>query len=375
MFKPIPKSDITIRPLKVFKSWSLDNTIAEYATIRNLSGSFDIHENTNITSTTSKIYNEYALNKCIRTLFYNNAPKLVATVYNWDYNRHTSNTQYNYQVTSSAGLQSYRYYYDNTTKQYINEFQNYLNENEYKVTSKGEIIVGTYSDLTRIYGRMKNYASPYERFIGDRYFLIQIPQNYIGEGIQPGSVNINDLSTSKIIVDDSYGNLVYSDSLNTIVGNIFYENGIITITYKTENSGEELYNFGASNFQIVFKSTKTIYENEIFLEVQPNDFNVSTNPTAVKVYNGGAYIKNKFEINGTEYDFRITSNYDGISKIGFNDYEFSSSMDPTGSYLAPYITTIGLYDEYYNLVAVAKIPSKPKSAPDYPINFIVRFDT
>lgn len=375
MFKPIPKSDITIRPLKVFKSWSLDNTIAEYTVIRNLSGSFDNYENITVTSTSGKIYNEYALNKGVRTLFYNNVPKLVGTVQNWDFNRHSSNIQYTYEVTSSLGLTTYRNYYDSVAKQNINEFQNYLNKNEYRVTSKGEIVVGSYADLTRIYGRMKSYGSPYERLIGNRYMLIQIPQNYIGEGIQPGSVTINDNNTGKIIVDDTYGNLVYSNSPTKIVGNIFYENGILTITYKTQNIGEELYDFGSSNYQLNFKSTKTIFENEVFLEVGANDFNTSTNPTAVQAYNGAAYIKNKFEINGTEYDFRITSNYNGISKVGFSDYEFSSSLDPTGSYLAPYITSIGLYDEYYNLVAVAKVPSKPKSMPDYPINFIVRFDT
>jgi hypothetical protein len=28
-----------------------------------------------------------------------------------------------------------------------------------------------------------------------------------------------------------------------------------------------------------------------------------------------------------------------------------------------------------DLLAVAKIPSKPKSTPDYPVNIVVRFDT
>ena len=74
-------------------------------------------------------------------------------------------------------------------------------------------------------------------------------------------------------------------------------------------------------------------------------------------------------------DFRLVSDFDGTTKIGFDEYEYSSSIDPTGSYLAPYITTIGLYDENYDMVAVAKIPSKPKSTPDYPINFVIRFDT
>ena len=59
----------------------------------------------------------------------------------------------------------------------------------------------------------------------------------------------------------------------------------------------------------------------------------------------------------------------------FWEYDFSASNDPTGSYLAPYITTIGLYDNEMKMIAVAKLPQPIKSLPDYPLNFIIRFDT
>jgi hypothetical protein len=47
----------------------------------------------------------------------------------------------------------------------------------------------------------------------------------------------------------------------------------------------------------------------------------------------------------------------------------------TGSYLTPFITAIGLYDDNNDLVAVAKLPKPVKSEIDIPLNFIVRFDT
>jgi hypothetical protein len=62
-------------------------------------------------------------------------------------------------------------------------------------------------------------------------------------------------------------------------------------------------------------------------------------------------------------------------KAIFADYEYSSSIDTTGSYLAPYITTIGLYDENMDMVAVAKLATPVKSTPDLPVNFLVRFDS
>lgn len=57
----------------------------------------------------------------------------------------------------------------------------------------------------------------------------------------------------------------------------------------------------------------------------------------------------------------------------FLNYQMLSDADPTGSYLAPYVTTIGLYDGT-ELIAVAKLGSPIKITPDYPINFIVKMD-
>ena len=57
----------------------------------------------------------------------------------------------------------------------------------------------------------------------------------------------------------------------------------------------------------------------------------------------------------------------------FLDYEVLSKADPTGSYLAPYVTTVGLYSGC-NLVAVAKLGSPIKITPDFPINIVVKMD-
>jgi hypothetical protein len=57
----------------------------------------------------------------------------------------------------------------------------------------------------------------------------------------------------------------------------------------------------------------------------------------------------------------------------FLDYTRLSQSDPTGSYLAPYVTSVGLYSGT-ELVAVAKLGSPIKITPDFPINFIVKMD-
>jgi hypothetical protein len=58
----------------------------------------------------------------------------------------------------------------------------------------------------------------------------------------------------------------------------------------------------------------------------------------------------------------------------FLEYQYSSSYDPTGSYLAPFITTIGLY-QGNELVAIGKLGRPVKNLIDWPLNIVVRFDT
>jgi hypothetical protein len=485
MYKSIPKSDITIRPFKAYKNWTLDESITPVRAVRNLSGSFEDLEGYTIDG-----FNEMALYRSVKQLFYSNAVKQIGTVTNWDLVKHKAKLLKQYEVRINYNLETatnstYSYYYDTETKQYVDEFQQFLDSNGYIVNDNGIILKGTYTNISSVYGLMDNYGSSQERVLRDRFLMWSVPQRYVGEGIKPGSLIITDYDTINAdgtysqIVDDGKSNLVYygksfiqadqfdlgldggpgsfiittNDGLvyildliefqlgdmetgnngyftvsyngsapattklssydlmtgilytegnlnlptelsqyntSTKIGNIFYANGVITLTYGTDTykdteAEQTNYNFGNSgNWDMKFQSTKTIYENEVFLEVDANEFNYSTNPSATKYYNGDKYIRKyipfkpaSLDYTGNAYDldFRLVSDFDGVTKIGFDEYEYSSSLDPTGSYLAPYITTIGLYDENYDMVAVAKIPSKPKSLPDYPVNFVIRFDT
>jgi hypothetical protein len=57
----------------------------------------------------------------------------------------------------------------------------------------------------------------------------------------------------------------------------------------------------------------------------------------------------------------------------FFNYDENYNNDKTGSYLYPFVTTIGLYDGL-DLVAIAKLASPVKLPKDIPINFIVKLD-
>lgn len=227
----------------------------------------------------------------------------------------------------------------------------------------------TSSMLTEV-GRRRSYASTNERVLEDELAVLVIPQRYYGEGIKPGSLTLR--TGSLTYIDDGFSNLVITQSgIETILGNIFYDRGLIVLTDDI-TSGSSF-----TEYDLDYRSTQTIYENEIFLSVNEGEFNVSTNPTSLTefeyesgiIVTSGSYDPRN---NYTQSYFNLTR---GIVNPVFWEYENSSSIDPTGSYLAPFITTIALYDDNLNMVAVAKLGEPIKSLPDYPVNFIVRFDT
>jgi hypothetical protein len=75
-----------------------------------------------------------------------------------------------------------------------------------------------------------------------------------------------------------------------------------------------------------------------------------------------------------DYMNKITQkNAQPYIKPMFSQYESLTSLDKTGSFLAPMVTTIGLYSGL-DLVAVAKLGSPIKITPELPINFVVKMD-
>jgi hypothetical protein len=160
-------------------------------------------------------------------------------------------------------------------------------------------------------------------------------------------------------------------------GNIFYTDGVLVLT-----------SLELENYQLEYRSTHTIYETEVLVTARAGEFNYSQNPSAVDVVLNNSYdfettaipngspagvVKIKEVLDITQKN--IFGGSVGSSVGTWSDYYNSSSIDPTGSYLSTYITTIGLYDSDGDMVAIAKLPNPIKNLPDYDINFLIRFDT
>jgi len=100
------------------------------------------------------------------------------------------------------------------------------------------------------------------------------------------------------------------------------------------------------SFSLSFKNNHTVYENEVRCVIQNTEFNASYNPTLVNNYQSGS----------------------------LKDFATGSAL-PSGSYFTPYATTLGLYNDNNELLAVAKFGKPILMSPYTDMTFVVKYDT
>lgn len=206
----------------------------------------------------------------------------------------------------------------------------------------GNVLTGPVSSA----GRYENYLQT--TLTVERYFptgsndiigVISIPSKLYGDYIRPGSFRFTAESGS--VYDDGNGSLFFSLD-DGYAGNIIYQHGLIILT-KDNTSGGGIYGSGvygtgtyggdsnafisnfinSANATCSFSSSFTLFETQYKCTIDTSEFNFSLNPSLISG-----------STEGTVYDF------------------------VTGSYFNPYITTVGLYNENQDLIAVGKL-AKP----------------
>ena len=222
----------------------------------------------------------------------------------------------------------------------------------------GDVLVGT----TQSDGRYFNY--PQTTLTFEKYFptgsndiigVISIPSRLFGNYIQPNSFYFK--ASSGSIIDDGEGNVILT-STNEICGNIFYDQGLITLTsdsnpkgdgYGAGKYGAAIYGLSDSifienfitdsNVTCSFTSSLDIFETQYKSTIRENEFNFSLNPSLISG-----------STDGTTYGF------------------------VTESYFSPYVTTIGLYDEDQNLLAVGKLSQPLPTSPTTDTTILINID-
>ena len=165
-------------------------------------------------------------------------------------------------------------------------------------------------------------------------------------------------------------NFLGSGLENVQVGNVFYADGLIVFTTLAEQEQD------VTDYDLEFRSTKTIHELEVLCQAGDCEFNYSQNPSAITTTLSGSYNFTESEIREgsrlvrnartrpirevttidrlNEYYGSVTSSVTNEYATGsWDDYYNYTLTDPTGSYLTTFVSTIGLYDDNNNLVAVA----------------------
>jgi len=118
------------------------------------------------------------------------------------------------------------------------------------------------------------------------------------------------------------------------VGNIFNKHGIAVISSPDYRFNNIIY----TPFTASYRSTVTLNELSVVARLDAGDFNMSTNITLT-------------QDDDTTY------------------YSFASSDD-----FAPYITTIGLYNDAGQLLAIGKLANSIRKRNDVDMNFLIRLD-
>lgn len=183
-------------------------------------------------------------------------------------------------------------------------------------------------------------------------YIVSITQDLFGEKIVPKSFSVVIASTSSY--DDGKGNLIASSSgVGGIVGRIFYDKGI-AIFNPTSSAALILAGGGMNNkglciingtsVKINFSSSIKIEEHYVRAVVNPAEFNYS-------LYNPS------------------------VSKSLFNDATTKPLSLMQSGMLAPYVTTIGLYNSNNELLATGKLSNPIQRSFDTTQTFIVKFDT
>lgn len=304
-----------------------------------------------------------------------------------------------YVVLRATGSSTFNFNTGSADSQSFGTYNNYTKK----------FSLGTYYDIPnwRLINKLyyKDADKPYQAFGGNQTKvqkrqlhntarIFSIPQELFGEKIKPKSIELEDTSNGKtfIIKDDGDGNL-YDDAFSasfaayksggftqfpTItkgsgsqVGNVFYEHGIMVIT----DTGS-YHNVGLGvGHELKYKATHTNYEYEYMVNAAVGEYNTSTNISTTFERSGsrtlpeGTVSMSKFMPPGDQPN----SNGIGTFKSFYNaagKYEGFT----THSLFKPYVTTIGLYNDNNELLAVGKLARAIKLSDDYETNFIVRFD-
>ena len=271
MLKRIPKSDISIRPFKAYKQWSFDEADSRVT----------LYEANSSSSVSSSYFPQKSIYGQLRAQFYNehiDNPFLRFGVKSTNYAEGLGSERF---ITGSAKIISIPQIYvgEGIKKGSVTLIDNGTTYADDGVGS----LIGTAGDTVNwtLYNNNSNQGILFD-YLNNQYNVTinslnlntgQIVLTYETDIYTAivSSFNIED--NGKMIVDNF--EFLLPEAGSDRIGNIFYNQGLVVLTKEPSTKL-------TSNWDLTYKSTKTIYEHEYLLIVNPDEFNISQNPSAVQ---------------------------------------------------------------------------------------------
>jgi hypothetical protein len=282
-------------------------------------------------------------------------------------------------TTGDISTESQVLVYDSIKELY---YSNYLSSSLLSVSNTSSIIPGSDPSGDVIDGptyttNYYNYLSTdltIPRFIptdvGDIIGVLSIPSRLFGDHLTPGSIRIQSGGFS--IIDDGEGTL-YLEGITPSFnyGNVIYEHGIIIFT----NSGS--YNNGDGpgptllegyGYEVYSRST-SVYGGGLSPDTIPEISNMLTGSINLEFSSSYEILETQYKVTLKENEFNLSLNPSLISSSDGIVYDYV-----TGSNFSPYVTTVGLYTNDQELVAIGKLSQPLPTSRTTDTNIFINID-
>lgn len=180
--------------------------------------------------------------------------------------------------------------------------------------------------------------------------VISIPSKLYGNRVQPTTFYIE--TGGVILTDDGEGNI--RNASDQICGNIIYNQGMVIITSDgtPDNEGQDADTYGNSNYSDATYGDATA--NFVVNFINSTDITCSFSSSFEILET-----QHKCTIRSNEFNYSLNPSLLSSSIAGNNEILKSGSAQyldfVTGSDFSPFVTTIGLYNDDQELLAVGKL--------------------
>ena len=250
-----------------------------------------------------------------------------------------------------------------------------------------------YRDTQNNYNNFGQNNGKQYRLLQPSASIISVSKDLYGERIKPTSVTLTDDSgaSTLTIKDDGKGNLYdnafsssfaqfasggFADSdivksTGSFVGNVFYEQGVLVFT----NTGSRFVNIGTGTgtdgYSLKYKAQVTIREHSYTCVIGENELNSTNNISVTKERSGS------ISVSGSE-SWKLFPPGHATAKSGSYKFKYDATNTynnfVTHSEFRPYITKVGLYNDFNELIAIGQLSHPIKNDNDLSLAINVRFD-